>query len=366
MQIPFGQPGEASNMEMQTETQNDQLAVETNIDVLREPFYLKSVDVRNILKVAPATLNEIYKKNDIQYVSEPNARGTGKHVTPTDARRLFEARGYSYPSQAKVISLMMCKGGVGKTTSTFYLGQRLSSLGAKVLVIDADSQGNLSEAFALDRYGFDFDEETPILVDVVADRIDIDEAILAVTPNLHLVPSNPLNSTLEATIRDRFKNYSRPVKDILAPLRDRYDYILIDCAPALNLTNTAIMCASDQVILPVAPDKFSQVGLDQTIGEIESISRDFAVDIDYKIVFTRFDAREYTSLTYLSDIAGNRRDRMFKTMVRVAADVKNAITKREDLFEYRKSNAREDYDSFARELMGLTDFFEKKSENKKG
>lgn len=330
------------------------------MESLREPFTIRSVDIRTTLGIAPATLHEIYKKAGIESLHEEGqravGRGASKSISPQDARKIFEARGYRYPGTAKVISFMMCKGGVGKTTSSFFLAQRLSAYGARILVIDADSQGNLTSAFNLEQYGCEVDGETPILVDVITGKCSIDEAIIAITPTLHLIPSNPLNANMEGKVRELFKNPSLPIKKALAPLLDRYDYILIDCAPALNLTNTAIVSASSMVILPVAPDRFSQLGLDQTLTEIDQIEQDFGVTIQKKLIFTKYDAREFTSLKYLAEIAEKHNDKRFSTAIRTCADVKNAITKKEDLFRLKKSNAKEDYDNFALELMGLDKF----------
>lgn len=327
------------------------------MESLREPFSIKSVDVRNVLNVAPSTMSEIYKKSGID--SENKQRGASKLLEPTSVRKVLEMKGFKYPKPAKVISFMMCKGGVGKSTSTFFIGQRLSSYGAKVLLIDTDSQGNLTGAFALDQYSYDFNEDSPVLVDLIENNANFEESIIAVTPNLHLLPSSPVNARLEGVLRDKYKNLSKPMKDMLEPIKSKYDFVLIDCAPALNLTNTANICASDLVILPVAPDKFSSLGVEQTISEIKTIENDFGVEVDKKIVFTRFDAREFTSITYLSKIASDYKDYMFSTTVRTSADCKNSITKKEDLFSYNKSAAKEDYDLLTQEIMGLKNFFNK-------
>lgn len=322
---------------------------------LREPLTVRSVDIRNTLGVAPATLSEIFKKIGIESQPEEQrtGRGTSKAVPSQEVRKVLEARGYKYPERAKVIAFMICKGGVGKTTSTYFTAQRLSAYGARVLVIDGDPQGNLTSAFNLEQYQFEVDEQTPILVDVITNECTMDDAIIAVTPTLHLIPSNPLNSNLEGKIRELHKNPSIPIRKHITPLLGRYDFILIDCAPALNLTNTAIASASDMVVLPVAPDKFSQLGLDQTLQELGQIEADFSLKFEKKIVFTKFDGREFTSLKYLADIAERYNDLRFRTAIRTCADVKNVVTKREDLFTYKKSNAKEDYDAFTLELMGL-------------
>lgn len=115
------------------------------------------------------------------------------------------------------------------------------------------------------------------------------------------------------------------------------------------------------MILPVSPDKFSQLGLNQTLQELQQIEQDFQLQIEKRIIFTRYDGREFTSLKYLAEIAEKHNDIRFSTAIRTCADVKNAITRKEDLFSYKKSNAREDYDKFTQELMGLDKVFQKKT-----
>ena len=175
------------------------------MESLRDAFTVRSVDIRSTLGIAPATLNEIFKKAGIESLPEngqcPVGRGAWKRISPQDARKIFESRGYRFPETAKVIAFMMCKGGVGKTTSTLFLAQRLSAYGARVLAIDADSQGNLTSAFNLEQYGCEIDGETPILVDLITGACSIEEAIIAVTPTLHLIPSNPLNANMEGKVR---------------------------------------------------------------------------------------------------------------------------------------------------------------------
>lgn len=179
------------------------------MESLREPLSVRAVDIRSTLGVAPATLHEILKKSGIEPLAKeqpsPTGRGVAKNISSLDVRKIFEGRGFHYPEKARVIVFMICKGGVGKTTSSYYVANRLSAYGGRVLVIDADSQGNLTSAFNLDQYGIEVDEETPVLLDVITGGCSVQEAIIAITPNLHLLPSNPLNANLEGKIRENFK-----------------------------------------------------------------------------------------------------------------------------------------------------------------
>lgn len=324
------------------------------MDFVKNDPVLKSADLRKALGIAPATMSDIFKKRNVNFAGSPSRQGASKCVEPASVRDVVISRGFLYPKSAEIISFMICKGGTGKSTSTYFTGHRLVSYGAKVLLIDADPQGNLTGAFHLEDYGHEIDSSTPILVDVISGDMDITDTIIHVSPNLHLLPSTPMNSILDSKIHEKHKNPSLALKKYIEPLLNEYDYILVDCAPALNVTNTAMVAASNRVILPVNPDNFSQMGMDQTLQEIKTIREDFSLnDIKVQILFTKFDAREYTSLRYLSEISTNQEELLFNTIIRTSSDVKNSITKGEDLFSYSKSNAKEDYDSFTKELMGL-------------
>jgi chromosome partitioning protein len=334
------------------------------MEALRSDFTIKSSDFRKALDVSPPTMSEILKKAGVSLLPEEGKRAGARSMPPEHVRKILEMRGFEYPGRARVIAFMICKGGTGKTTSTFFLSQRLAAYGARVLVIDADPQGNLTAAFALDQYDVEVDSDTPVLVDIFTNEAGIEDVIIKVTPFLHLLPSTPMNSTLDGRIREKFKNPSLPIKNLISALAEQYDYILIDCAPALNLTNTAVVSAANLVVLPINPDNFSMMGLAQTIDEIETIEQDFSVKVEKKIVLTRFDAREFTSLRYLSEVSQTYQKHLCETVIKTSSDVKNVVTKRQDLFSITKSSARSDYDSLAREIMGLQNGLRKKSKKK--
>ena len=324
-------------------------------EILRPSISIRSTDIRKALGVSPATFTDIIKKYAITYdETEGTAkRGGGKKIHGTEIRKILEGRGYAYPEKATIISFYICKGGVAKTTSAYYLGQRLSEYGANVLLIDADPQGNLTSSFNFDDYGKEIDEDTHILVDVYDKNVDIKEAIIKFTPNLHILPSNPINSTLDGSIRSKSKNIMSTFEKHLNKIEKEYDYIIFDCAPALNLTNAAISICSDMVVLPVNPDKYSMMGLEQTLEDINDNEEQCKIKIDKRILFTRFDQRERNSIKYLAELNDKYSDYMFDTTIRVAADVKNAITNKEHLFDYKKSTAKEDYDALALEILGI-------------
>ena len=323
---------------------------------LRGTYTISSPDLREALQIAPAIQRDLYQRFDAKVATrdgKPSRTGITSWVGGEYVRPILQFRGFSYPKKPQVCSFLMCKGGVGKTTSTFFLAQRLSAYGARVLVIDSDPQGNLSSAFKLETMKHPLTKGTPVLVDVVRGKCSLEDTIIEVTPSLHLVPSTPLNSILEGRLREQFKNPSVAFSEMIEDVKKSYDYVLFDCAPALGLVNTAIVCASDLIVLPAAPDPFSEMGLEQTMREIEQVEKAFRIKVQKKVLLTKFDQRERSSLKYLANILQNCNENRFSTVIRVSSDVKNVIISNADLFALPKSSARKDYDQFTREFLGL-------------
>jgi len=320
---------------------------------------VKNSDLRDFLKMSGPSLYEICKKLDVNLVSSPN-NAKNKNIEGSEVRRILESRGYSFPKQAKTIVCGINKGGAGKTTTTFYLAQRLSSLGARVLVIDGDPQGNLTLAFNLEKYGIDIDEGTNVLIDILKGNTALQEALIPVTPLLHLLPSTPMNSQTDSYLRDKVKNLSAPMKSIFKDVISEYDYILIDTAPTFGVTNTAFFACADLVILPVNPDKFSPMSLKQTLGELNDISSAFGLTFEKKILYTKHDRRENLSADTFKMFFSSYPEMMFNTVIGVSADAKNTIVKGEYLFE-KKSSIKDDFDSLTIEIMNLNSVANKKS-----
>jgi chromosome partitioning protein len=273
-------------------------------------------------------------------------------LPPNKAKAFFESIGFEFPRPAQVSAFMMCKGGVGKTSSAYLLATRLAQYGARVLLIDADSQANLTSCFHLEKYQCEIDEETPVLVDLLTEECSLDEAIIAINPYIHLIPSTPMNALLDNHIRDRFRNPSIAFRRLLDPILPKYNYLIFDCAPALSLGNAAIACACQSIVLPVSPDRFAAMGVRQTLSELAKIEEDFGIRLDKKLLLTRFDAREFASKHFTEQIQSLYPEYLLKNIIRVSSEIKNAVAKDEDLYQ-RKSSAKTDYDSFVREFINL-------------
>lgn len=259
-------------------------------------------------------------------------------------REYLSKRGFKYPK--KVVSFQMLKGGVAKTTSALNIGLRASMLGAKVLFVDLDQQANLT--FALGH----LDENSPVWLDIFEKKVSIESAIKTINSNIDLVPSNLNNSVLERALINSNRNWSESVKNQLDQIRLNYDLIIIDTAPALSATNTAVTVASDLVVLPVNPDKFSILGFEKNYQELQDIKKDFKIGADIKVLFTKYDAREKMSGEYLDAFIEKYPDILLKSYIRVSSDAKNTLATSKSIYS-TKSSAKEDYHLVTMELLNL-------------
>ncbi len=286
---------------------------------------------------------------NISVTEPPKKRG----VTPSQIRRLFEDRGFGYPKRN--ISFQIVKGGTGKTSLSYSLAVRAYQYGARVLCIDFDQQGNLSRSFNIqsrDKY---------VWLNLFRDRIAAEEAIVEVTDTLHVIPSNLNNSRLDVELSGSASNLRDLIGDKLAPIRDRYDLVVMDCPPAINKINTAATCASDIVLIPINPDPYALDGLEFTVSELERVREDFKLGFDYRIIWNRFDARERLGAFYIHELSKNERysKAVMPVVIRTDASVKNAIFDSRSVFDSSKRSVfREDVDQFVQELVGISDWKE--------
>ncbi|UOF02585.1 ParA family protein [Bdellovibrio reynosensis] len=302
-----------------------------------QEFCITLSDLASFMEISPT---EVKKKAEAVL----NKKVKSPWLMPEEVRTLLLASGYKYPQ--KVISVQMLKGGVAKTTSVLNVGLRAAMYGAKVLFIDLDQQANLSFALGVE------DESLPVWVDIVEKRKSIEECVRFVEPHVDLIPSSLNNSVLDRALMNSNRNWAQVVKAPLAKIRHRYDLILIDTAPALSAVNTAVTVASDEVVLPVNPDKFAFLGLEKNLSELEDIKQDFNLQFRRKILFTKFDGRENTSHELLQKCIESFEDSLMKGYIRTSSEVKNTVRSGKSLFA-GKSPVKADYDFVTREMLGF-------------
>lgn len=167
---------------------------------------------------------------------------------------------------AEIIAVVNQKGGVAKTTTTIHVGVALAELGKRVLLLDLDPQGHVAESFGLISDNIEHE-----MSDVLEGSKRLAEIIMpAIRPNLDLAPSNIRLSDMELTLVNmRFREHK--LKKALEPVLKRYDYVLMDCPPSLGLLTVNALISANHVLIPVASEYFSMLGLARLLKTIEGL-----------------------------------------------------------------------------------------------
>lgn len=245
----------------------------------------------------------------------------------------------------KAIAIANQKGGVGKTTTALGLAAGLKAEGKKVLLVDMDAQGNASAAA-----GLIIENELKTVKDLLAERAAPEQFIVR-TEMIDIIPSNNSLKDLERDLLDN--NDFEILKNVLKPLRAKYDFILIDCPPSINSFTKNALAAADEVIIPVDVSFFAILGLKQLLEEIEFIKRDLNPRLRLRgVLACKYDRRNNLSEQVLETLKANFPDKFFQTVIRVNIDIVKAQIAQVDIFQYNaRSYGAEDYLALTREVI---------------
>ena len=246
----------------------------------------------------------------------------------------------------EVIAIANQKGGVGKSTTVHALGMGLALQGHKVLLIDLDPQGNLS-------YSMQAEAEKPTAYELITGRATAREAI-QVTGQGDLIAANPLLSGVEMELNTVGKEYR--IREAISPIKESYDYILIDTPPSLGILTINALTAAGSVIITAQADIFSLQGIGQLYSTIEAVRTYCNADLSIKgILLTRHSNRSILSrdiTEMITDTAAQLKTKVFNTTIRECIALKEAQARRESIFYYSiKSNAAADYEELTKEVI---------------
>jgi chromosome partitioning protein len=243
----------------------------------------------------------------------------------------------------RTICIVNHKGGVGKTTSVVNIGAGIAITGKKVLLIDIDPQSNLSESFGLVRV-------KPSIYESFVDEKPI--PIHQVKENLFVVPASLELAMVDLEIAGEMSRESL-LKEIIEPIKNQYDFILIDCPPSLGLLTINALVAADTVFIPLEAEFLAYRGIDSIVGIIDKVKKKLNKTLTIGGVFmTKFNKQRILTKSIQEEVFKYFGDVLFKTTIRVNVALAESPANAKDVFEYApNSNGAEDYKDLVVEIL---------------
>ena len=247
----------------------------------------------------------------------------------------------------QIVSFVIQKGGCGKTTTTVNTAAYLADQGFRVLAVDMDPQGNMTQHF-----GYDTEQLTATLLQLFQQKKSFQEVLLKRSDTLHILPNNIEMSSVESLF---LKAFTREflLRDVLHPIRHLYDFILIDCPPNLGLLSINALAASTEFVLVVSPEFFPMKAIKPLYDTYQMVRQKLNRTLRFRgVLMTMCDFRTRHSQEIRAILEKNFPSRLYRTYIRMNVALKEAASVGKSIFEYAPSSPGAfDYQNFAEEFV---------------
>jgi chromosome partitioning protein len=249
----------------------------------------------------------------------------------------------------RVIAIANQKGGVGKTTTAVNLSSCLALLGARVLLIDVDPQGNSTSGLGIDK-----SVVKRCVYDCLVNDVPMDEAILATkVDNLSLLPATIQLAGAEVELVSVLARENM-LKRALEKVKYRYDFVFMDCPPSLGLLTINALTAASSVLVPIQCEFYALEGLSQLMRTVGLVQKNLNPALQLEgVVLTMFDARTNLSIQVVDEVKSHFRNKVYRTIIPRNIRLSEAPSHGKPIVQYdSKSRGAEVYIELAKEVMG--------------
>lgn len=311
----------------------------TNIDNVPKMSINRAADFLGV------SVQAVHKQLKAKNIDVPKL-GNKSYIDYRVARELFNLK-----FKQRIIAGQIVKGGTGKTTTIENIASCANTYGARVLKVDADPQGNLTDVNGINA------DDTPVLIDVLTEDATIEDCVVNIAEGIDLIPSRIDNVTIDNFLVNKRLPLDHIYTTTLEPILDNYDYIFIDCPPYIGQAVTAAALFADTILIPMNPDKFSAKGLSILKKEIETLNKHYKKNkVDFKVFLNKFSGKTILSNNSLFALVQDPelQDRFLTSVIPYSQEIPNVIDRSLNLFcSLKKSVTRGDFDALTRELLHI-------------